>query len=64
MAGGPATVPSGCDGGSLTGNDWGHDKYRVDSIILREVYPQAAITLSAYEHITESEGAEAAIEKF
>ena len=40
------------------------DKYRVDSIILRELYPQAAITLSAYEHITESEGAEAAIEAF
>ena len=40
------------------------DKYRVDSIILREIYPQAAITLSAYEHIIESEGAEAAIEKF
>ena len=40
------------------------DKYRVDSIILRELYPQAAITLSAYEHITESEGAEAAIETF
>ena len=39
------------------------DKYRVDSIILRELYPQAAITLSAYEHITETEGAEAAIEK-
>ena len=40
------------------------DKYRVDSIILRELYPQAAITLSAYEHITESEGAKAAIEAF
>ena len=40
------------------------DKYRVDSIILRELYPQASITLSAYEHITESEGAEAAIEAF
>lgn len=40
------------------------DKYRVDSIILREIYPQAAITLSAYEHITESEGAEAAINIF
>ena len=40
------------------------DKYRVDSIILRELYPQAAITLSAYEHITEAEGAEAAIEAF
>ena len=40
------------------------DKYRVDSIILRELYPQAAITLSAYEHITESEGAEAAINIF
>ena len=40
------------------------DKYRVDSIILRELYPQAAITLSAYEHIIESEGAEAAIEAF
>ena len=40
------------------------DKYRVDSIILRELYPQAAITLSAYEHITESEGTEAAINMF
>ena len=40
------------------------DKYRVDSIILHEIYPQAAITLSAYEHITESEGAEKAIEVF
>ena len=40
------------------------DKYRVDSIILRELYPQAAITLSAYEHIIESEGAEKAIEVF
>ena len=40
------------------------DKYHVDSIILHELYPQAAITLSAYEHITESEGAEAAIEVF
>ena len=34
------------------------------AIILRELYPQATITLSAYEHITESEGAEAAIEAF
>ena len=40
------------------------DKYHVDSIILRELYPQAAITLSAYEHIIESEGAEKAIEVF
>ena len=40
------------------------DKYCVDSIILRELYPQAAITLSAYEHIIGSEGAEAAIEVF
>ena len=40
------------------------DKYHVDSIILRELYPQAAITLSAYEHIIESEGAEAAINIF
>ena len=40
------------------------DKYRVDSIILRELYPQAAITLSAYEHIAESEGADTAIEAF
>ena len=40
------------------------DKYRVDSIILRKLYPQAAITLSAYEHITESEGAAKAIEVF
>ena len=40
------------------------DKYRVDSIILRNLYPQAAITLSAYEHITESEGAEAALQTF
>ena len=40
------------------------DKYRVDSIILRKLYPQAAITLSAYEHIIEYEGAEAAINIF
>ena len=40
------------------------DKYRVDSIILRELYPQAAITLSAYEHIIESEGADKAFEAF
>ena len=40
------------------------DKYRVDSIILRELHPQAAITLSAYEHITESEGAEKALQIF
>ena len=40
------------------------DKYHVDSIILRELYPQAAITLSAYEHITETEGADVAIEVF
>ncbi len=40
------------------------DKYRVDSIILRELYPQAAITLSAYEHITGSEGADAALNAF
>lgn len=40
------------------------DKYRVDSIILRELYPQATITLSAYEHFTESEGADAAINIF
>ena len=40
------------------------DKYRVDSIILREVYPQAAITLSGYEHITKTEGPEAAIQIF
>ncbi len=40
------------------------DKYHVDSIILCELYPQAAITLSAYEHITESQGADAAIEVF
>lgn len=40
------------------------DKYRVDSIILHELYPQAAITISAYEHITESEGADKAIESF
>ncbi len=40
------------------------DKHHVDSIILREIYPQAAITLSAYEHITESDGADTAIEAF
>ena len=40
------------------------DKYHVDSIILRELYPQTAITISAYEYITETEGAEAAIEAF
>ena len=40
------------------------DKYRVDSIILRELYPQAAITLSAYEHITETEGADKALQTF
>ncbi len=40
------------------------DKYRVDSIILREVYPQAAITLSSYEHITESEGADEALQTY
>lgn len=40
------------------------DKYRVDSIILRELYPQATITLSAYEHFTETEGADAAINTF
>ncbi len=32
--------------------------------ILREIYPQAAITLSAYEHITESESADAVINAF
>ena len=40
------------------------DKYHVDSIIIRELYPQAAITLSAYEHITETEGAEKALQTF
>lgn len=40
------------------------DKYRVDSIILHEIYPQAAITLSAYEHITESKGADKALQTF
>lgn len=35
------------------------DKYRVDSIILREAYPQAAMTLFSYEHIIETEGADA-----
>ena len=40
------------------------DKYHVDSIILRELYPQAAITISAYEHITETEGAETALNIF
>ncbi len=40
------------------------DKYRVDSVILHKIYPQAAITLSAYEHITESKDANAAIEAF
>lgn len=39
-------------------------KYRVDSIIIREIYPQAAIALSVYEHITESEGADAALNAF
>lgn len=40
------------------------DKYYVDSVIIREIYPQAAITLSAYEHITETEGADAALHAF
>ncbi len=40
------------------------DKYHVDSIILRKIYPQAAITLSAYEHITETEGADKALQTF
>lgn len=40
------------------------DKYRVDSVIIREIYPQAAITLSAYEHITETEGADVALHAF
>ena len=40
------------------------DKYRVDSIILRNLYPQTAITLSAYEHITETEGVEKALQTF
>lgn len=40
------------------------DKYRIDSIIIREIYPQADITLSAYGHITESKGVETAIEVF
>ncbi len=40
------------------------DKHRVDSIILRELYPKATITISAYEHITESEGVDAAINIF
>lgn len=40
------------------------DKYRVDSVILHEVYPQAAITLSGYEHITESDGADEALQTF
>lgn len=40
------------------------DKYRVDSMILHETYPQATGTLSTYEHITEAEGADAAIEVF
>ena len=40
------------------------DKYRVDSIILRELYPQAAITISAYEHIIEYEGADKALQTF
>ncbi len=40
------------------------DKYRVDSIILHKIYPQAAITISAYEHITEFDGVDTAIEVF
>ena len=40
------------------------DKYCVDSIIFREIYPQATITLSAYEHITETEGADKALQTF
>ena len=40
------------------------DKYRVDSIILRHLYPQSTITLSAYEHITETEGVEKALQTF
>ncbi len=40
------------------------NKYHVDSVILHKIYPQAAITLSAYEHITESKDANAAIEAF
>lgn len=40
------------------------DKYRVDSVIIREIYPQAAITLSAYEHIAETEGADVALHAF
>ena len=40
------------------------DKYRVDSITLRELYPPASVIISAYEHITETEGAVAAINIF
>lgn len=40
------------------------DKYRVDSVIIREIYPQVAITLSAYECITETEGADVALHAF
>ncbi len=40
------------------------DKYRIGSIIIRELYPQAAITLSAYEHITESDNVDTVIEVF
>ena len=40
------------------------EKYRVDSLILHEVYPQVAAALSGYEHIIESEGADAALHVF
>lgn len=40
------------------------DKYRVDSIILREVYPQAAITLSGYEKIVETKDVQTALDTF
>jgi len=40
------------------------DKYRVNSVILHEIYPQVAVTLSGYEHITESDGADEALQTF
>jgi len=40
------------------------DKYCVDSVILREVYPQAAITLSGYEKIVETKDAQTALDTF
>lgn len=40
------------------------DKYRIDSVILHEVYPQAAITLSGYEKIVETKDAQTALDTF